>query len=37
MEHMVYKWNGVESNAWKLNPELRKWTLQGDYGLVENK
>ena len=37
MEHMVYKWNGVESNAWKLDPELRERTLRGDYSLVENK
>ena len=33
MEHMVYKMNGVESNAWKLDPELRERTLRGDYSL----
>jgi ubiquitin-conjugating enzyme E2 variant len=33
MEHMVYKINGVESNAWKLDPELRERTLNGEYGL----
>lgn len=31
LEHAVYKWNGVESNAWKLDPELRARTLAGDY------
>lgn len=33
LEHMVYEWNGVESNAWKLDPELRKRTLARDYCL----
>lgn len=33
MEHMVYKMNGVESNAWKLDAELRERTLSGDYSL----
>lgn len=33
MEHIVYKLNGVESNAWKLDPKLRERTLRGDYGL----
>jgi len=33
LEHMVYKWNGVESNAWKLDPELRARTLRGEYKL----
>ena len=33
MEHMVYKWNGVESNAWKLDPELKQRTLDGNYML----
>lgn len=32
-EHEVYKLNGVESNAWKLDPELRARTLRGDYSL----
>jgi len=31
LEHLVYRLNGVESNAWKLDPELRERTLQGDY------
>lgn len=31
MEHMVWKMNGVESNAWKLDPELRSKTLRGEY------
>ena len=31
MEHAVYKINGVESNAWKLDPELRSRTLRGEY------
>ncbi|CAB9503477.1 acid desaturase 4-like [Seminavis robusta] len=33
MEHMIYNMNGVESNAWKLDAELRERTLRGDYGL----
>ena len=33
MEHLVYNLNGVESNAWKLDPELRERTLAGDYSL----
>lgn len=33
LEHVVYNLNGVESNAWKLDPELRARTLAGDYGL----
>jgi len=37
MEHAVYNMNGVESNAWKLDPELRERTLQGDYSLVKRK
>lgn len=37
MEHLVYKWNGVESNAWKLDKELRERTLRGEYGLVSTK
>merc|ERR1711939_1028277 len=31
LEHLVYVCNGVESNAWKLDPELRARTLKGDY------
>lgn len=31
LEHAIYNWNGVESNAWKLDPELRDRTLRGDY------
>ena len=31
LEHLVYRLNGVESNAWKLDPELRERTLSGDY------
>jgi len=33
LEHIVYNWNGVESNAWKLDPELKERTLRGDYSL----
>lgn len=33
LEHGIYKWNGVESNAWKLDAELRERTLQGKYAL----
>lgn len=35
MEHRVYEINGVESNAWKLDPELKARTLRGEYGLPE--
>eukprot|EP00560_Eucampia_antarctica_P010054 CAMPEP_0197831326 /NCGR_PEP_ID=MMETSP1437-20131217/9219_1 /TAXON_ID=49252 ORGANISM="Eucampia antarctica, Strain CCMP1452" /NCGR_SAMPLE_ID=MMETSP1437 /ASSEMBLY_ACC=CAM_ASM_001096 /LENGTH=194 /DNA_ID=CAMNT_0043434185 /DNA_START=625 /DNA_END=1209 /DNA_ORIENTATION=+ len=31
LEHIVYKCNGVESNAWKLDPELKNRTLRGEY------
>jgi len=31
LEHMVYNINGVESNAWKLDAELREKTLSGKY------
>jgi len=31
LEHVIYKLNGVESNAWKLDEKLRERTLQGDY------
>jgi ubiquitin-conjugating enzyme E2 variant len=33
LEKFVYDVNGVESNAWKLDPELRAKTLRGDYSL----
>merc|ERR1711966_565677 len=33
LEHAVYRINGVESNSWKLDPELRARTLNGDYQL----
>ena len=35
MEHQVYKMNGIESNAWKLDPELREKTLSGKYSLEQ--
>jgi palmitoyl-[glycerolipid] 3-(E)-desaturase len=35
-EHFIYKVNGVEANAWKLDPELRKRTLAGNYRLAVN-
>jgi palmitoyl-[glycerolipid] 3-(E)-desaturase len=31
LEHVVYKWRGVEANAWKLDPVLRQRTLAGEY------
>lgn len=36
-EHAIYRWNGVESNAWKLDPALRERTLRGDYSLPSKK
>ena len=36
LEHLVYKLNGVESNAWKLDPELRERTLAGEYALPKS-
>ena len=33
LEHIVYNLNGVESNAWKLDADLRERTLNGDYAL----
>jgi hypothetical protein len=33
LEHVVYELNGVESNAWKLDPELKQSTLLGEYSL----
>lgn len=35
LEHMIYRINGVESNAWKLDEELRMRTLRGEYSLAE--
>lgn len=37
LEHVVYKLNGVESNAWKIDPKLRERTLKGDYRLPRSK
>ena len=36
LEHLIYKLNGVESNAWKLDQELKERTLRGEYGLPAN-
>jgi hypothetical protein len=33
LEHLIYQLNGVESNAWKLDPEVRERTLRGEYGI----
>jgi hypothetical protein len=33
LEKIVYDYNGVESNAWKLDAKLRAKTLSGDYSL----
>lgn len=33
LEHIIYNINGVESNAWKIDPELRARTLRGEYRL----
>lgn len=33
LEKIVYDMNGVESNAWKLDPELKAKTLRGDFSL----
>jgi len=33
MEHQIYKINGVEANAWKLDAVVRERTLRGDYKL----
>jgi ubiquitin-conjugating enzyme E2 variant len=32
-EHLIYKWNGVESNAWKLDSQLKERILRGEYRL----
>jgi len=31
LERVVYSLNGVESNAWKIDPKLKEKTLAGDY------
>jgi ubiquitin-conjugating enzyme E2 variant len=31
LEHIVYMLNGVESNAWKLDAQLKQRTLSGNY------
>jgi palmitoyl-[glycerolipid] 3-(E)-desaturase len=36
MEHYIYRWNGVEANAWKLDPVLRARTLAADYRFVSS-
>jgi len=36
LEHIVYNYNGVESNAWKLDQELKERTLRGEYNLKSN-
>jgi len=33
LEHIVYNMNGVESNAWKIDPKLKEKTLMGRYKL----
>ncbi len=33
LEHLIYRWNGVEANTWKLDAELKERTLRGDYSL----
>jgi hypothetical protein len=33
LEHFVYRRNGIESNAWKLDPALKERTLRGEYQL----
>lgn len=35
LEHAVYRLNGVESNAWKLDPVLRARTLRGEYSMPQ--
>lgn len=35
LEHRVYEINGIESNSWKLDPELRARTLRGEYALPQ--
>jgi palmitoyl-[glycerolipid] 3-(E)-desaturase len=31
LEHYIYQYNGIESNAWKLDPILRQRTMNGIY------
>ena len=31
IERLIYRFNGIEANAWKLDPVLREKTLRGDY------
>jgi len=31
LERVVYSLNGIESNAWKIDPKLKEKTLAGDY------
>ena len=33
MEKFIYERNGVESNAWKIDPKLRAKTLSGDFSI----
>ncbi|KAL7556367.1 hypothetical protein ACA910_006293 [Epithemia clementina (nom. ined.)] len=33
IERLIYHMNGVEPNAWKLDPVLREKTMSGDYSL----
>ena len=35
LEHIIYNLNGVESNAWKLDADLRENTLRGEYALTD--
>lgn len=35
LERLVYNVNGVESNAWKLDADLRDRTLKGNYQLID--
>jgi ubiquitin-conjugating enzyme E2 variant len=37
LEHMVYNINGIESNSWKLDPQLREKTLRGEYAIESKK
>lgn len=33
LEKIIYQYNGVESNAWKLDAKLKEKTLRGDFSL----
>ena len=35
LEHVVYRMNGIEANAWKLDSELKERTLGGEYELLK--